>query len=122
MQLPVDLLRSAANVVTSPVANTVTNGVLVAAPGATLRLRLWAFLVHPDATAQAPANWWADLVNLGVTTSFCGLSGAGFASPPAIALPGGLLMSPNDGLRWRVSSALASLGVTIYVYTTTEAV
>ena len=122
MQLPADLVRGAVNVVTSPAPNTPTNGIIVPAPGAGRRLRLWIFLAHPDVSAQAVANWWVDILNTAITASFCGLSSAGFESPAPLVFPGGLAMAPNDGLRWRVSSALASLGVTIYVYTTTEAV
>jgi hypothetical protein len=120
MQLPADLLRTRVAVISSGTANTVTTGSLVAAPAAGIRLRLWGFGAYPTSTAQAVVNWRA-AVAFGVAgVKVIGLSGANFAAPGPIWLPGGITPAAATALGWEVSSALISMVLELVAYTTQE--
>lgn len=122
MVLPPNLVPLSVALTSSAVANTVTTGTLVAAPGAGLRLRLWGFGAQPTNTAQAVVNWRCMATDTVGGAFIAQASGANFAAPPIFWLPGGVFITTNGILGFSLQSALASLAIAAMVYYTTEAV
>jgi len=123
MELPAGLIRTSIGaLVTSAVANTTTTGTLLAAPGVGFRHRLWGASIGPANTAQAVVNWKMVMTD---ATSGVGIliwTGNNFASPGGFqAIPGGYALSDNRGIGYSIQSALASLSLQGYFFTTLEA-
>jgi len=119
--LPSNLTLNSPALTTSGTANTVTTGTQVAAPGANLRLRLWAYMAAPDNTAQAVVNWYVKFTS-GVGGSAIGMqTGSNFLAPPMVWIPGGFALPANTALGWSAESALASLALRLITLVTTEA-
>lgn len=120
MDLPSNLVRTFFNLTTSGTANTVTTGQLVASPGVGFRSRLWAFQAVPNNTAQAVVNWRVFVTALVGGNTVLAQSGSNFAQPTILWLPGGLSMGDNNAIGWQAQAALASMTLTLLVFTTTE--
>lgn len=120
MVLPPDLASATVDVTTSPTANTVTTGTILGTPGAGLRYRAWGFGAVPFSTGQAVANWYMGLQLGGAGPRVIAVSGANYAAPLPVWLPGGLVTTANVSLVWEARSALASALFRVWVYYTTE--
>lgn len=118
MQLPPNLTRVQVNVPLGP-ANVLQFATIVAAPGATVRIRLWQWSGAYVNTVQIPNRaWWSmddSVTSLG-NQSTQGFAGAFFT------YPGGLPIVANRPLRALLLSDLANVNTIIEAWYTLEAV
>lgn len=121
MQLPSGLQEVQLGIGTSAVANTVTSGPALAAPGAAFRYRLWSLRTLTFDTSQAPAKWRAVITNSTGATILLGTAAPGFGADQAWA-DGGLAAATNDLLLWSVQSSVASITLRMLLYYTIEGV
>jgi len=121
MELPPNLVRTTTSIVTNAVPNTATVQAVIAAPGATQRLRLWAWQVLCDTTAQAAANWRVRVRNAASGGTLGGWSSANFEASPMLWIPGGTFLSAATAIDCNHSSALASHVLVLVTYHTVEA-
>jgi hypothetical protein len=95
-------------------ANVVTQHLLLVAPGAGLRYRLWMEQVGPNLTTQVPGQWQFDVSDNPTTIGFGRIARTGFNSGNN-EWPGGAAIPANTALGGVSQSTLAalSLGITI---------
>lgn len=120
MQLPADLRMVNAGVIGAG-ANVAKQGVILGAPGAGLRYRLWFMDVAPNNTAQAVTNWNFDVTDNPLTTGFGRAAGGGFYSDH-VYWPGGLPWAANDDVGYQLVSTFPAAGFGITLGYTIEAV
>ncbi len=113
-------LSTADGTITSTVAiNTDSDTMVVAAPGAGLRLRLWAY-GFAAVTANTGALWC--LAKRGTSVAFVGALSASAKNGAHLELPGGVVLGTNEALQLRVRSDVASQVLRWVVQYTIEAV
>lgn len=120
MQLPVHLSSAIVLATNSATANTQVLGTVIAAPGAGLILRLWAWSATHNTTTQAPGNWRASMTTAGGGTTFAHYSGTGFTGSPLLVIPGGIRWGTNNALGYAIADSVASTGIVLIAYYTTE--
>jgi hypothetical protein len=120
MNLPPDLLKLNVGVVSGAAGASVT-AQLLAAPGASVRYRVWQLTVGTNAVGQAPGNWSFDLTDFPVTFGVGRVHRAGFDSG-FIWWPGGFAFAANAAVGYSLGSALAALSVGITLLYTEEQV
>lgn len=115
MWLPPNLAATFINVTTNAVANTATNTVILAAPGALLRYRLWVFSI--SAQQNMAAGFLRCIVNIGgnITQLTIGQGGTEW-----IELPGGYRGNVNTAITLTHLGSVASMNFQATVAVTTE--
>lgn len=121
MQLPGFLQQTSANIGTSAVANTSTSGTLVAAPGAGLSYRLWAFTAATTDTTQAPAKWRAGILDSTGAVVYGVVAQPGFGGYQ-VTWPGGIVVPVNTLVQWWAQSSVASISIRFILHWTQEQV
>lgn len=119
MQLPPNL-KAVTGVLPNVAANTLSSTVLLAAPGATLRYRLWATVGQYEDTTQAPTKGiWRIDAPAGVSVwraSMVGFEGVLWT------WPGGYLVAANTSVSGAATSDLLNVARRVWLYYTIEAV
>ena len=120
MQFPADLSNGALNASTSATPNSGTSTLVIAAPGAGHRLRIWAWSagLAQNMTGVVRGQWRRD-----VGGSTVGVIAVSPQTPGMHSIiPGGLPLNENEGLGIIYASNVATQSVQFRAYYTTEEV